>query len=61
MKKINKYVEFPDSSPAYLGRIAHSYDRRKQLEILDKKLYEVQHRIDLYQPAKPTRSRSMLK
>jgi hypothetical protein len=48
MKKINKYVEFPDSSPAYLGRIAHSYDRRKQLEILDKKLYEVQHLIDLY-------------
>ena len=31
MKKLNKNVEFQDSSPAYLGRIPHSYDRKKQL------------------------------
>jgi hypothetical protein len=31
---INKRIEVPDSSPAFLGRIPISSDRRRQLEYL---------------------------
>ena len=37
--KLNRHVDVADSSPAYLGRIPYSNDRKKQLEIIDSKLY----------------------
>lgn len=37
MKVINKSVDNPNSSPAYFG-INESFDRRKQLNVLDKHL-----------------------
>jgi hypothetical protein len=37
LKVINKSVDNPNSSPAYFG-INESFDRRKQLNVLDKHL-----------------------
>jgi len=35
---LNRHIDHPDSSPAFIGRTPVNYDRKKQLEYLDKGL-----------------------
>ena len=37
--KINQHIDIADSSPAYLGRIPYEHDRKKQLDMVDRKIY----------------------
>lgn len=39
LSSINKHIDLPDSSPAYLGRIPISSDRKRQLDYLEKSAY----------------------
>lgn len=38
LSKLNQNIEYPDSSPAFLGRNPLNYDRKKQLFYLDRSL-----------------------
>lgn len=40
LSKINQHIEQPSSSPAFLGRIPISHDRRRQLECIDRNLHK---------------------
>jgi hypothetical protein len=39
LSSINKHVDVPDSSPAFLGRIPISSDRKRQLDYLERSAY----------------------